>query len=145
VLPSPLVIFSTFVGYVSGGVGGPVLMTIGMFLPAFSFTLIGHDYFERVVEARGTVSHILDGVSAAVVGLIAVTAMQILKTAVVRPVDAVIFVASLATVYQVKHKFTPIGIVSAALLAGFVLADAPTAAASLPPPTGAGGNSTAAG
>jgi len=27
---------------------GAILMTIGMFLPAFSFTIIGHDLFERI-------------------------------------------------------------------------------------------------
>jgi hypothetical protein len=35
VLPAPLIILSTFVGYVAGGLGGGVAMTLGTFLPAF--------------------------------------------------------------------------------------------------------------
>jgi chromate transporter len=122
VLPSPLVMFSCFVGYVSGGFWGGVLMTIGMFLPAFSFTLIGHEFFERIVESKGLVSHLLDGISAAVAGLIAVTAVQLLKSAVDQPVDAVIFMGSLAVLYTSKHKFTNMLLVGAAVLAGFILA-----------------------
>jgi chromate transporter len=35
ILPAPLIIFSTFVGYVAGGLGGALVMTVGIFLPAF--------------------------------------------------------------------------------------------------------------
>ncbi|RYY38288.1 chromate efflux transporter [archaeon] len=131
VLPSPLVIFSTFVGFLSGGVLGAVLMTIGMFLPAFSFTLIGHDVFERIVSTKGTVTHMLDGVSAAVVGLIAVTAVQLLKACILRPIDAIVFGAAMTILYKSTHKLTPIALVLAAALAGVVLygGDAPDARA----------------
>jgi chromate transporter len=33
ILPAPLIIFSTFVGYVAGGLLGAVLMTVGIFIP----------------------------------------------------------------------------------------------------------------
>ena len=121
VIPSPLVMFVCFVGYASGGLLGALLMTIGMFLPAFSFTLIGHEYFERLVEAKGTVAHLLDGVSAAVAGLIAVTAIQLLKAAVVKPVDAVVFSASLAILYTSTHRYTAPMLIAAAVLVGFIL------------------------
>src|SRR3546814_11070712 len=49
-LPAPLIIFSTFVGYLGGGPWGAVMMTVGIFLPAFAFTLVGHDALERVVH-----------------------------------------------------------------------------------------------
>src|SRR5688572_22599113 len=49
VIPAPLVIFGTFVGYVGGGLPGAVAMTAGIFLPAFAITLVGHRYVEAAV------------------------------------------------------------------------------------------------
>ena len=46
-MPTPLVTFVTMVGYVGHGIGGAVLMTIGIFLPAFSFTIIGHEFLKQ--------------------------------------------------------------------------------------------------
>src|SRR5204862_5452474 len=39
VLPAPLIIFSTFVGYLAGGLAGGLAMTVGIFLPAFLFPI----------------------------------------------------------------------------------------------------------
>ena len=121
VIPSPLVMFVAFVGYCSGGLLGDVLMTLGMFLPAFSFTIVGHDFFEKLVEAKGAVAHLLDGISAAVAGLIAVTAVQLLKAAVVKPIDAVIFGAAVALLYISTSRYTAPMLVAAAALVGFIL------------------------
>jgi chromate transporter len=118
VLPSPLVIFTTFVGFLSDEWVGAVLMTLGMFLPAFSFTLIGHNCMERVVGSKGVVTHLLDGVSAAVVGLILITAVQLTWTVVRRPIDAVIFVVAGLMLVQIKHKLTPVAVVVFAAVAG---------------------------
>ena len=65
ILPAPLVIFVTLVGYLGGGLVGALAMTAGMFLPAFAFTLVGHDLMEQVVERPG-VHAALDGVAAGV-------------------------------------------------------------------------------
>ncbi len=70
ILPAPLVIFATFVGYVGGGLAGALVMTCGMFLPAFGFTMLAHDFFERVTNSP-RVRSALAGVMAAVVGLLA--------------------------------------------------------------------------
>src|SRR3546814_2863975 len=35
ILPAPLIIFSTFIGYFGGGPLGAIVMTVGIFLPAF--------------------------------------------------------------------------------------------------------------
>jgi chromate transporter len=76
VLPAPLVIFATFVGYAGGGPMGAVLATAGMFLPAFAFTLLGHATLERLLARTGWHA-VLDGTAAAVAGMIAVTALVI--------------------------------------------------------------------
>jgi chromate transporter len=103
ILPAPLIIFSTFVGYLGGGPGGAIAMTIGVFAPAFAFTLIGHDLVERLVENQ-TVHTFLDGVTAGVVGLIAAASIGLLQTAVTGPPTLVIFLLSLALLYRLKAK-----------------------------------------
>ena len=47
VLPAPLIIFSTFVGYLAGGMTGALLMTFGIFLPAFIFPIFFHRRWSR--------------------------------------------------------------------------------------------------
>ena len=81
ILPAPLVIFGTFVGYVGGGFAGAVAVTVGIFLPAFAFTLAGHSVVERFVRAPALHSF-LDGVTAGVVGLIVATTVRLAPTAV---------------------------------------------------------------
>jgi len=58
VLPAPLVIFATFVGY-QGGLAdgetgkafvGAVIITLGMFFPCFVFTIAGHSLLEKLVH-----------------------------------------------------------------------------------------------
>ncbi|WP_428150661.1 chromate efflux transporter [Brevundimonas sp.] len=76
VLPAPLIIFSTFVGYVAGGPLGALAITAGIFLPAFAFSMIFYDRLETVVDDE-RLKAALEGVAAGVTGLIAVTAAQL--------------------------------------------------------------------
>ena len=43
IIPAPLVIFCTFVGFVVGGWVGALAMTVGVFLPAFAFSMIFYE------------------------------------------------------------------------------------------------------
>lgn len=60
ILPAPLVIFATFVGFqgglTTGGIGmafaGAVVITLGMFAPCFVFTIAGHDLLEKLVRNK---------------------------------------------------------------------------------------------
>jgi chromate transport protein ChrA len=60
VLPAPLVIFATFVGFQGGlregGLGhafaGAVIITLGMFFPCFVFTIAGHSLLEKLVHNK---------------------------------------------------------------------------------------------
>jgi chromate transporter len=103
ILPAPLVIFGTFVGYVGGGPVGAVALTAGVFLPAFAFTLIGHQFFERLVDNRG-VHALLDGVTAGVIGLIAATAIGLVGTAATSVATLAIFAGALAVVYAWRSR-----------------------------------------
>ena len=52
VLPAPLVIFGTFVGWRGGGLVGALAFTAGIFLPAFAFTVFGFSTIERILAWR---------------------------------------------------------------------------------------------
>ena len=117
VLPAPLIIFATFVGYLGGRMLGALALTTGIFLPAFGFTLVAHDPLERVTQKPG-VHHFLDGVTAGVVGLIAATTVQLAPAALSSFPAAAVFGASLALLYLVKHKLTVLLVMALAVTAG---------------------------
>ncbi len=111
-LPAPLVIFATFVGWVSGGLAGALAITAGMFLPAFAFSLVLYERLEAIAEHK-RLQMILAGVSAGVVGVIAVTLVDLAQAAVIQTphliVSVTIFVVALAIMYQWKSKLsTPV-------------------------------------
>lgn len=116
VLPAPLVIFATFVGYVAGGLGGALAITAGMFLPAFAFSLILYERLEALVE-NPALHRLLEGIAAAVVGIIAATLIQLGQATtgrVVNPLPALaLFGVALAIVWRVKGVW-----VTPAILAG---------------------------
>ena len=123
ILPAPLVIFATFVGWISGGLAGALAMTAGMFLPAFGFSLLLYDRLEAVVD-DARLQRFLSGVAAGVVGLIAVTVIDITRTMVARTPDpaasALIFAVTLAILYRWRSaRATPV-LLAAAAVAGAV-------------------------
>ncbi len=120
ILPAPLIIFATFVGYLGGGALGAIALTFGVFLPAFAFTLIGHQYVERLVENKAAHAF-LDGVTAGVVGLIAVTAIGLFREAVIDIPTIIIFVLALLAVYFWKAKAAVVGIMLGAGILGWLL------------------------
>src|SRR5260370_465237 len=68
--PGPFMLFTTFAGYLAGGIAGAVLATFFVFLPSFIFVIGGTHYIEKV-RARTTIQALLAGVSDAVVVAIA--------------------------------------------------------------------------
>lgn len=116
ILPAPLVIFGTFVGYMGGGLSGALALTAGIFLPAFGFTLVGHTTLERLVENRA-LHAFLDGVTAVVVGLIGATSIGLLLTAVKDLPTLGIFALAVAMLYGWKSKLAVPG---AMLVAGIL-------------------------
>lgn len=61
---------------------GALAATAGMFLPAFAFTLIGGAWIERAVE-EPRIHAFLDGVTAAVVGIVAAVVVELARHAFV--------------------------------------------------------------
>ena len=119
IIPAPLIIFATFVGFIAGGVVGGLAMTAGIFLPAFAFALLFYDRLERVVEDK-RLHRFLEGVAAGVVGLIAVTAVQLAwnvgRSVPSLFVAAMIFAAGLALLYSWRSKLNvPIAVLGSAV------------------------------
>lgn len=112
VLPAPLVIFSTFVGGVSGGPAGALAITAGMFLPAFAFSLLFYERLEAIAEHK-RLQMFLGGIAAGVVGLIVVTLLDLTRSGVERSpnllLSVVIFAVALAVLYRWRSKLsTPV-------------------------------------
>lgn len=121
ILPAPLIIFATFVGYFGGGPLGALAMTAGVFVPAFAFTLVAHDYVERLIT-NTAVHSFLDGVTAGVVGLIAATTLALFRTGVTSLPSLIIFAFALVAVYRWKAKAAVAGIVLGAGVLGLLFA-----------------------
>jgi chromate transporter len=125
ILPAPLIIFSTFVGYVAGGPIGAVAMTLGIFLPAFSFSLLLFDRLEAIVE-DARLHALLEGVAAGVVGLIVATALQLSVSLANRlpslAAAALIFAVALAALFAWRSRMTiPLVIVGAGIAGSLLL------------------------
>jgi len=91
--PGPFMLFTTFVGYLASGVVGAIVATFFVFLPSFIFVIAGVHYVEQVRDNR-YIQAFLAGVSAAVVGVIAVVSLDLIPEALVDwPAIAVTVVA----------------------------------------------------
>lgn len=96
--PGPFMLFSTFAGYLAGGIGGAVLATFFVFFPSFVFVIGGVHYIEKVRDNR-MLRAFLAGISAAVVGVIAVVSLELIPEALVDwPAMAIAAVAFLLIV-----------------------------------------------
>ncbi len=122
VLPAPLVIFATFVGYVAAGLGGALAITAGMFLPAFAFSLILYERLESVID-NPAMHRLLSGVAAAVIGVIAATFVELsLATQARLPVPTaawVFFAAAVFVVWRLKGTWVIPAVVAGGALAGW--------------------------
>jgi chromate transporter len=110
VLPAPLIIFSTFVGYIAGGLTGALVMTVGIFLPAFIFPIFFHRYWVAIAENERLRPFLL-GVAAAVIGLIAAVTVEIVKTSVVDVYTAILAVGAFLILNRFHSKLTVLYVV----------------------------------
>lgn len=115
-LPAPLIIFSTFVGFFGGGPLGALMMTIGIFLPAFGFSLLFYRHLEAVV-ANPRLRYFLEGVTAGVVGMIVATLFELGRATIKDGWAVAIFAVVLLVLYKWKSKAAiPIVVIGAGVL-----------------------------
>jgi chromate transporter len=117
--PGPFMLFTTFVGYVAGGIPGAAVATLFVFLPSFVFVLAGVHYIEKVRENRG-LQAFLAGVSAAVVGVIAVVSLDLIPGALTDWVTVAISVAGFLLIAFLKRDVALVAI--AAIVGGIIYA-----------------------
>ncbi len=110
ILPAPLIIFSTFVGYLAGGLTGALVMTLGIFLPAFVFPIFLHRYLVAVAENK-RLHPFLIGIAAAVIGLIAAVTVEIVKTSVVDVYTALLAIGAFLVLNRFHSKLTVLYVV----------------------------------
>lgn len=120
VLPAPLIIFSTFVGYLAGGLPGGLAMTVGIFLPAFLLPIFFHRYLVAIADNERLRPFLL-GVAAGVIGLIAAVTVEIVNTSVVDGWTAALAILGFLALRRWHGKLTVLYVVLACGVAGAVL------------------------
>lgn len=121
--PGPFMLFTTFMGFVAGGVLGAVIATFFVFLPSFVFVIGGAPYIESVSSNR-VIQSFLAGVSAGVVGIIVAVSIELMRAAPLNVATlALAAVAFLAIVWRkVDVAFVALGAMSLGILYAFALA-----------------------
>jgi chromate transporter len=117
--PGPFMLFTTFAGYLAGGVAGAMLATFFVFLPSFVFVLGGAHYVEKVRDNK-TIQTFLAGVSAAVVGVIAVVSLELIPEALVGCSAIIISVVSFLLIVWLKRDVALVAV--AAMVGGLLFA-----------------------
>ena len=117
--PGPFMLFTTFVGYVANGVVGAIVATFFVFLPSFVFVIAGVHYVEQVRDNR-FIQAFLTGVSAAVVGVIAVVSLDLIPPALVDAPTIIIAIVAFALIAFLKRDVALVAI--GAMLGGVLYA-----------------------
>ena len=99
--PGPFMLFTTFAGYLAGGIVGAIIATFFVFLPSFVFVLAGARYIERVRDNRW-IQAFLAGASAAVVGVIIVVSLDLIPSALIDLPTTVIALTAFLLIVVVK-------------------------------------------
>src|SRR6266498_5138478 len=118
--PGPFMLFTTFVGYLAGGVPGAVIATFFVFLPSFVFIILGARYIEQVRNNR-FVQAFLAGVSAAVVGVILVVSLELVPGALVGIPSIIIAIVVFTTITYFKVDVAKIAISAIVIGIGYAV------------------------
>lgn len=124
IIPAPLVIFATFTGFMVGGLPGALAITAGMFLPAFAFSMLFFERLEDIVD-HPRLTGVLNGIAAAVVGVIGATFLQLGAATVASVTDIAaalaIAVAGITVILLFRSKWATPLVVAGAGAAGLIL------------------------
>jgi chromate transporter len=118
VVPGPLFTTATFIGYVLGGLGGALVATLGIFLPAFLFVAISGPLVPRIRRSPWA-SALLDGVNVAALGLMAAVTWELGLSAIVDWLTGGI--AVVGAIVLLRYRINSIWLVLGGALMGLLL------------------------
>jgi len=115
--PGPFMLFTTFAGYLAGGVRGALIATFFVFLPSFVFVLGGARYIELVRDNQ-RLQAFLAGVSAAVVGVIIVVSLELIPSGLGGWVSIAIAIMAFLVVvlFKIDVAFVALGAMAAGVV-----------------------------
>ena len=118
ITPGPVVITSTFIGYMSAGIIGSIVSTVCIFLPTFIFVLILAQKIHKFKD-NFYLQSLIKGANAAALGAILSTAFILAKDAIVDIPTVVLFLVALLILFLTKFK--DIYMILLACLAGILI------------------------
>ncbi len=118
VTPGPLSTAATFIGYILAGPKGPVVATLGIFLPGFLLVGVSGRLVPRLRESR-VAGAFLDGVNVAAIALMVVVCWQLGRAALVDWTTVVLAVGS--AVLLLRFRVNSVWLVLGGALAGLAV------------------------
>jgi chromate transporter len=103
ITPGPVVITSTFIGYLTSGPIGAIIATVSIFLPGFIIIMIIAPYVNKLKDNL-YVKFLIKGANASALGAILATAYFLSKDAIIDFVTLSIFIIALAILFFTKFK-----------------------------------------
>ena len=116
--PGPIAVLATFCGYRQGGVGGALIATAGVFLPAFLLMLLISHGYQRLSK-MASVRAVLNTLLPAIVGLLLAAAVQLGGKAITGPLGIAVFASSLFV--MIRWKVSPALLILAGAILGWGL------------------------
>ncbi|MGA7921467.1 MAG: chromate efflux transporter [Candidatus Acidiferrales bacterium] len=101
VTPGPVFTTATFIGFLLGGIGGSVLSTVGIFLPAFLLVAVSGPLVPRIRQSK-TAGAFLDGVNVGSLALMAAVTWQLGRASLVDAITVLVAVASLIALLRFR-------------------------------------------
>ncbi len=116
--PGPVFTTATFVGYVIHGLPGAIVSTLGIFLPSFLLVLLLRPVMKKMRASR-TLSHVLDGVNAASLALMAAVTLNLGMQTLVSWPHILFFAAS--ALLLIRFKVHSALLMTGGAAAGFLM------------------------
>lgn len=118
ITPGPVVITSTFIGYMTSGLIGSVVSTVCIFLPTFVFVILLAQKIHKFKD-NYYLKSLIKGANAAALGAILSTAFILSKDALIDVTTIIFFLAALLILFLTKFK--DIYLILLASLAGILI------------------------